>query len=126
MDDVAQVEVLDCLGRLVEELEGFGLAETHFQILVVEQISIRGIFHDHVHLAVVQQGVPQLHDMRVVELAVNLYLPLHDLELCLVRQRFDVHLHPRIATILMAYTRLVPLCSANLTTPKDPVPTSRF
>jgi len=102
MDDVVEVEVFDSLGALVEKFEGFRFAETHFDVLVVEQISIGRIFHDHVHLPFVLQRVPKLDDVWVIQLAVYLDLPLHNLQLSLASHGFHVHLRLRIATILMA------------------------
>lgn len=52
MNDIILMEVIDALESLSKEPEGLGLGEDSLCVLVVEQVTVLGIFHDHVDLAI--------------------------------------------------------------------------
>ena len=123
MDDIILVHVADPLQSLAEKSKGFGFSEGSFGILVVEEVPIFSIVHNHINAIVFEKSVPQLDNVRMVDSAVNCDLPLKKFDLGLGRDVLDRDLNDINATILTANMRVVIRCLASLTTPKEPQPT---
>lgn len=66
MDNIEAMEVLHGFSRLIEEAKGLWLRKAYFGVLVIKQISIFCVFHDHVDAILVNEGVPELYDVRMV------------------------------------------------------------
>ena len=71
-------------------------------VLVGEQGAAFGQFHDHVHLAVLDERVPQLADVRVVDRRMQVDLSLQQQALVLCYFLSDVDLDGKRGTILTA------------------------
>lgn len=67
MHDVLRMHVFDGWQGLAEELVSLGLADGLMFVLVGEEGAIFGQLHDHVDFALLNEGVPQFDDMRVVD-----------------------------------------------------------
>lgn len=103
MNDIILMEVIDTLESLSKEPEGFGLGEDSLCVLVVEQIAVLGVFHDHVDLAIFEESVPQFYDMGVVYYGVEGYLSLEEFEFGFGGNILESYLLMRSrGTILMA------------------------
>ncbi len=116
------VEITNALQGLNEKLECLGLRKHMLIVLVAEQVPIICVFHYHVDAVVLEEGVPQLYYLRVVQPIVQPDLSLHQLHLALRGHLVEVNLDGVVNTILTAYMRQVCLCLANFTVPKLPHP----
>ena len=123
MDDIILVHVANPLQSLTKKSKGFRFSEGSFGILMVEEISVLSIVHNHVNAIVFEKSVPQLDNVRMVDSAMNGNLPLKKFDLGLGRDILDRDLNNINATILTANIRVVIRCLASLTTPKEPQPT---
>ena len=123
MDDILLVQVPNSLERLREELECLCLSEAVFAVLVVKEIAVFCVFHDHEDPIAIDESIPQLDDMRMVQFTMQFDLSLHQLYLTLRWHLLQVYLNPLWLTILTAYILQVLRCLANLTVPKLPHPT---
>lgn len=83
MDDVLLMQVSNPLKRLREELECLCLSETIFAILVVKEIPEVCIFHDHEYPIAIDEGIPQLDNMWMVQLTMQFDLTLDQFHLTL-------------------------------------------
>lgn len=79
MDDIIFMQICNSLKGLSKKTESLGLSECCFGILVIEEVSILGIFHDHIDLTIFKDSIPQFYYVRVVDSRVNSYLPLEQL-----------------------------------------------
>lgn len=83
MDKVEVMKVLNCGKGLCEEDGGLFLSENFLDILIVEQVPLFGIFHDHVDLGILPQSLPKPNNMRVTNFTVEGNLTLEGLLGCL-------------------------------------------
>lgn len=67
MHDVVGMQVSNCRECLTEELESLGLADDLCAVLICEESAILREFHDHIDHILLDDGVPQLDDMRMVD-----------------------------------------------------------
>ena len=102
MENIPLVHVVDGFQHLVEDGEGFGLAELFDRLVMGEEVAVPRIVQDHIHFAFMLEDGPQLHDVRVLELVVDGDFPFQE-ELfrfgCVGR---DFDLDMRTGTILIA------------------------
>lgn len=61
-------------------------------VLVGKESAIFRQFHDHVDYIIFDEGVPKLDDMRVIDIRMQIYLPLQKQELIFRNGRADVNL----------------------------------
>jgi hypothetical protein len=80
MDDIILMQVRYPLKSLREEPKGLGLRKGGFCVLMVEEVPVLGIFHNHIDLSIFEKCVPQFDDVGVVDIGVDGYLPLEQLE----------------------------------------------
>jgi hypothetical protein len=66
MDDVVFVEVCDPLKCLREKAKSLWFCEGRLGILVVEEIAVFCVLHDHVELIILHNGVPEFDDVWVI------------------------------------------------------------
>lgn len=81
MDDIVVVKVADSLQSLTEESKRFWLSEDCFGVLVIEQVTSLCVLHHHVDFVIFEQRIPEFDEVRMVDLAVELYLPLYEARL---------------------------------------------
>ena len=123
MDDIILMHVADPLQSLTKKSKSFRFSEGSFRILMVEEISVLSIIHNHVNTIVFEKSIPQLDNVRMVDSAMNGNLSLKKFDLGLRRDIFNRDLNNINTTILTANIRVVIRCLASLTTPKEPQPT---
>jgi hypothetical protein len=68
VNDIVGMHVNDGHEGLGEKLEGLGLCEDVFAVLVVEKIAHFCVLHHHVNLLSIVKRVPYFYDMRVIHL----------------------------------------------------------
>jgi len=107
---------------LGKELKGFDLREDVFGVLMVKQIALFCVLHDHVNKFIFEQGVPEFDYVGVVHFQVQSDLTLDQFQFGLRWHFFQVDLDNRSITILRAYMRQVLRWRASLTVPNDPHP----
>jgi hypothetical protein len=73
---VVGVHVFDGGEGLAEELEGFCFSDALLPVLVAEKRSVLCEFHDHVDDVVLDEGVPEFDEVRVVHAGVEVDFPL--------------------------------------------------
>ena len=61
--------------------ESFRFCEYILSVLMVEEVAIIGIIHDHIDSVIFQKSVPQLDDMRMVNESMNGDFPLKQFHL---------------------------------------------
>ncbi len=93
MDYIVRMKIMDALEGLCEELEGFGFTVDVFGVLMVEKISLFCVFHDHIDLVIVKEGIPKFDDVRMVQFGVQFDLSFHQFDLGLRRHVLEVDLH---------------------------------
>lgn len=71
-------------------------------ILVRKECAILSQFHDHVYSVTLNEGVPKLNDMRVVDSCVQVDLSFKEKKLTLAGGVADIDLDSEGNTILMA------------------------
>jgi hypothetical protein len=59
--NIVLVHIPDTLESLCEKSEGFGLTEGCFGVLVVEEIAVFSVVHDHVDGVILKEGVPEFY-----------------------------------------------------------------
>ena len=96
------MHVSHCLGDLIEELEGFSLVELEFTVLVVEEVAFLCVFHDQIDHVLVEDSVPELDDVGMVEERVEVDLPLDEPKFVVSFDVLEIDLREYEGTILMA------------------------
>jgi len=99
---VVLVHILYGWQTLAEEFEGFGFAQPGVLVLVVEQSAILSQFHDHIDGFVLDEGVPEFDDVRVVDCRVQVDFPLQQKYLILAIRFAQIDLVETKLTTLTA------------------------
>ena len=102
MHGVVGVEVAECGEGLAEELECLCLADDLRAVLIGEESAVLREFHDHIDDGVLDDGVPELDDVRVVDCGVQVDFPLEQEQLILAVPLADVDLRSEGRTTLTA------------------------
>lgn len=87
---------------MAEELEGFSFAQPLLFVLVVEEGAVLGQLHDHVHRIILYEGVPQLHDVRMVYSSMQVNFALEQKQLVLTASFAQIDLIYMTITTLTA------------------------
>ena len=62
------MQITDTLNSLHEEFESLAFRKCNFFILVVKQIPIFSILQNHVDIVLINEGIPQFDNVRMVDL----------------------------------------------------------
>ena len=83
MKDIMLVQVMYCVQGLREEFEGLNFRKDVFGVLMIKQISMFCVLHDHVDMVILEQSVPKLDYVGVVHFQMQADLALDQFQLCL-------------------------------------------
>ena len=74
------MHIHNSLQCLTEKSEGLRLSEDGFCVLVVEEVAILCVVHDHVDAVIFQECVPEFDDVWVIDETVNGNLSLEQFD----------------------------------------------
>ena len=77
------MHIFNSLQGLCEKPEGLRFSKNGFGVLMVEEVAVVGIIHDHIDGVILEKSVPQFDDMWVIDESMDGDFPLKQFHLSL-------------------------------------------